>query len=57
MELNWAVADATGTKPGDVGTVDVGVGRTVVVVCVSVSVTVGVTWDVNHEAGRLTDGM
>ena len=47
--MNCAVADATGTKPGEVGIVEVGVGNVVVVVIVFVTVDVGVTGKISTE--------
>ena len=43
--------DAAGTKPGEVGTVLVGVGRVLVDVIVSISVTIGVT-EISAMEGR-----
>ena len=43
LAANVAVADTAGTNPGEVGTVDVGVGSVAVVVMVSVTVIEGVT--------------
>lgn len=56
--VNVADAEAAGTKPGDVGTVEVGVGSVVVVVIVSVTVVVGVLLrDIQQQGKRrvLTD--